>query len=790
MKENPLSEPRSPAFFGTKATTLLHLAPILTCASVPPSSIVTWEAFAENPALVCASLAASHPSCKLAVRSSNWDEDRPGQSNAGRYRSELDVQPADLARAIAEVFESYGDVEPTSEVLVQTMIQDAVIAGVAFTHDQETGAPYFRLEYTAGQDTALVTSGRGNSFTLLHFPGEPLSASASSEVLAVIELVQELLSIYKDVPLDIEFAVTLSEDRIPTVWLLQVRPLVVRREPLSANESRARLHGLRAAVEESLGPKPFLLGNSTVFSVMTDWNPAEMIGVTPRPLSHSLYRDLITDSIWAYQRFKYGYRDLRGFKLLKDFRGRPYVDVRVSLNSLIPASVNEELAAHLVDAYLTRIQSRPELHDKVEFKVVIAGLTFSTEKRLEGLRGYGFGTKDLNELLSGVKALTRNVLGSNHALWRDDVARILELRPRLVAIKKSEDLAIPERMHLVLENLRRFGTLPFAGIARASFMGVDLLRSMSEMSILSESDLEAFYESVSTVGKRQSADSQRLSQEEFLREYGHLRPGTYEITSPTYREMAEDVFAAGPPRRLRQRDFSPAELSGKSKRKLASAIKDSQLDIPPQRLFATIRELIEQREIAKFEFTRLLAYYLELVVEFCERLGISRDEASFLNVQVLSALSGDPADDAAVLAAQIERGSRQYKDSLGFALPEVLTSAEEVGSFLHSQASPNFVTSQTVTAPAVVNVSPKLPEQIDGKIAVIESADPGYDWIFSRPIAGLITCWGGANSHMAIRCNELGIPAAIGVGPVLFKGLSGAQLIHLDCSAALLEIVR
>ena len=35
---------------------------------------------------------------------------------------------------------------------------------------------------------------------------------------------------------------------------------------------------------------------------------------------------------------------------------------------------------------------------------------------------------------------------------------------------------------------------------------------------------------------------------------------------------------------------------------------------------------------------------------------------------------------------------------------------------------------------------------------------------FFKNISGLITKNGGVNSHMAIRCQELNIPAAIGIG--------------------------
>ena len=58
----------------------------------------------------------------------------------------------------------------------------------------------------------------------------------------------------------------------------------------------------------------------------------------------------------------------------------------------------------------------------------------------------------------------------------------------------------------------------------------------------------------------------------------------------------------------------------------------------------------------------------------------------------------------------------------------------------------------------------KKTDLINNKIVVIENADPGFDYIFSYKIKGLITKFGGANSHMSIRCMELNIPAIIGLG--------------------------
>ena len=55
-------------------------------------------------------------------------------------------------------------------------------------------------------------------------------------------------------------------------------------------------------------------------------------------------------------------------------------------------------------------------------------------------------------------------------------------------------------------------------------------------------------------------------------------------------------------------------------------------------------------------------------------------------------------------------------------------------------------------------------KNIKNKIVFIKNADPGYDWIFTKEIAGFITAYGGINSHMSIRAMELNIPAVIESG--------------------------
>ena len=66
----------------------------------------------------------------------------------------------------------------------------------------------------------------------------------------------------------------------------------------------------------------------------------------------------------------------------------------------------------------------------------------------------------------------------------------------------------------------------------------------------------------------------------------------------------------------------------------------------------------------------------------------------------------------------------------------------------------------------------------------------GYDWIFSYDISGLITKYGGANSHMAIRSAELNLAASIGVGSIIFNEILNASKIYLNCENKSIKIIE
>lgn len=131
------------------------------------------------------------------------------------------------------------------------------------------------------------------------------------------------------------------------------------------------------------------------------------------------------------------------------------------------------------------------------------------------------------------------------------------------------------------------------------------------------------------------------------------------------------------------------------------------------------------------------------------------------------------------------RGERDYEVTNALRLPHLICAPSDIAVIPLAVNEPNFITRKAVEGEIVViRGADSGVDILDGKIAVIESADPGFDWIFTRNITGLVTKYGGVNSHMAIRCAEFGLPAAIGCGEQLFERVVESGAVLLNCAEA------
>lgn len=764
---------------GSKAETLESLAPRLRGASILPLLHFPVSEWRRSPGRIWSRLAGRSDISggAMIVRSSAAAEDTAKSSNAGRFVSIAGVEGREaFEKAAAEVAASYGKGHAKDRILVQPMLDRVKFGGVAFTIDPNTGGPYFVVNYETRTGRADAVAGGRRVETQTFYCHHEGVRRAPARLRGILALLKELVALTGERALDVEFAV----GRDAALYLLQVRPLVAGRRPGVGPERHAHaLERVAARIASAKKRHPYLSGKRTVYAVMPDWNPAEIIGFRPRPLALSLYKEMVTDNIWAYQRDNYGYRNLRSFPLLVDMYGIPYVDVRVDFNSFIPSDLSEPLTERLANFYIDRLLGAPTLHDKVEFEILFTCYTFDLPERLEALRRAGFKASETSALAESLRRLTNTIIREKTGLWVRDIEKIGELEARYERIVRS-GLDPVSKIYWLIEDCKRYGTLPFAGLARAGFIAVQLLRSLVAVGVLDDAEYAAFMGGLDTVASRLTADFAALGRRAFLKRYGHLRPGTYDILSPRYDEAPDRYFD------WRKRRPAPAakratlKLSGPQRVWIEDLLTRHGLEYGVDGLLDFIKRASEGREYAKFVFTRSLSEVLRQFGELGKSQGFSLEDCSFADISVLHELYPSCAEPKEALESSVRRGRARYALTESLCLPPILQEPDSAWAFHLPPTEPNFVTQASASGRVRFADAPK--KELRGAILMLPSADPGFDWIFSHAIAGFVTQFGGVNSHMAIRAGELGIPAVVGAGEANYSTWSRAASLEIDCA--------
>jgi choline kinase len=601
---------------GTKAESLERLRKMNHGGEIGALVSFTHGEWLVNRAAVVDKVLADVPGDKLIVRSSALLEDSWFESSAGRHDSVLDVDrtPDALGAAVDQVFASYRAPESGNQVLVQEMLDDVALSGVVMTRQHALGAPYYVVNFddtTARTDT--VTGGGDARSVFLH-RGSALRPDLPPQLADVLRVVQNIERLVGHDSLDIEFAGT----RGGVVHVLQVRPIAVThgREPIDDDDVARALGDARRVLRERLAPAPTLVGATTRFSVMTDWNPAEIVGTNPRRLALSLYRHLVTDDVWARQRAEYGYRDVRPCPLLVDFVGHPYVDVRASFNSFVPAELGHEPARRLVDAYLADLAARPELHDKVEFDVVVTCATPDFDRHARRLADLGLTAAEIEQLRVALVGITRRGIERIGT----DLAALPALASDVERIRES-GLPLIERAYHQLEAARRVGTPVFAHLARGAFVATSLLRALVAGGAIGTDESAAFLSSIETVLGAMQADGRRVqagesSWDAFVDRYGHLRPGTYDITSPCYRSAPEEYLRPIVERAADGEQPAWPGWGSATRDAVAASLARADLPADVDTFESFVRRANGGREEVKFLFTRALSDALECIAEF------------------------------------------------------------------------------------------------------------------------------------------------------------------------------
>lgn len=743
-------------------------------------SVSDWD---ENEKIILNEISNSFQS-KVIVRSSAIGEDSVNSSEAGSYQSILNVPSSSknkvklVINSIISSYDQKGNFNKNNQILIQNQTSNVIMSGVIFTKTEDIGAPYYVINYDDGEYTDTVTKGEINNVVKIFRDSTKIDKKFSK----IIESVKEIENIFKQYSLDIEFALTKSNE----IVIFQVRPITFLKNHNYISEKKIGKIIKQNKKKYLRIIKSSKYNSKNIFSDMADWNPSEIIGNNPNLLDYTLYDYLLLKSEWREGRKRLGYQDTSPKPLMYRFGNKPYIDIIASFNSMIPSTINPKLKKKLLEYYLKKLEKNHELHDKVEFEILFSCYDFTIEKRLDDLKKHGFSIKEIKEIKESILELTNNIFLNFPNISNNASKSIENLSKNRIKIernlKKSNKKYYDylEAAEKLLKDCKKNGTLPFSTMARVAFIGTIILKSLVKFSYI---DIR-YYENLmltleSPLSKLKNEydlyTKKKISKRRFFKKFGHLRPGTYDITATRYdkkNNYFENIgFLMKKRKKYQIKEKNTVDFS-------KHGLKINWYDFEK-----FLKISLVKREELKFEFTRNLSDSLELIAEAGDKLGLKREEMANLDIKSIFKDYKNLSKNELIKKWRIKiKKEIEHKNNNKFLiLPPIIKSENDFENIQYYYSKPNFISSKKIIG-KIVNIKNNSQSlNIQDKIVLLENADPGYDWLFTKNLKGLITKYGGVASHMAIRCSEVGIPAAIGCGEIIYEKLILASEIMLDC---------
>tara|TARA_B100000029_G_scaffold501257_1_gene574301 strand:- start:4938 stop:7400 length:2463 start_codon:yes stop_codon:yes gene_type:complete len=788
MKQKLSHEKKLTEIFTTKSNVLKFLKSKIKRSKIEKIFDFTQNEWNNNKKIILKQTMDNFPNTTIIVRSSAIGEDSEENSNAGSYESILNVNSSskrEITSAINKVIFSYknkNNHNPNNQILIQNQSKNILHSGVVFSRSPDLGSPFYLVNYDIGDSTVGVTHGSINQTIKFHRNINKNSLDPKWKNL--LSAIEEIEKITNSTKLDIEFGIT----RNKKIIIFQVRPITSFSHDNFLKSDRLLRNSIKKNKLKFLKLKksPNLHPSKNIFSDMTDWNPAEIIGNNPRPLDYSLYDYLIMKSSWYRARVELGYQKFSPHSLMVKFGNKPYVDTRISFNSLIPENFNSNLKKKLMKYYLEKLYSNPHLHDKVEFDILFTCYDLSLKSKLNELKKFGFSQKEIDEIFNQLFLFTKNLISIFPVLSKSCTNSIENMTQNrlnhMKEIKKSSDyyhkLQVAEKL---LNDCINFGIIPFSKMARIAFISTAILRSLVNENYITQKEFDKFMNSLETPLSRFQHDlialtNNKISKSEFLKIYGHLRPGTYDVTINRYDK--DNPFL----NIIKFSDLSKTKSFEIKIKNLDEILKSNNIPINSDEFYYFIKNSIVMREELKFEFTHNLSDALELIAESGSELGLFRDEISFLEIKtILSSYKKYTKNELkSFLKKQVSKNKSRFQINTKLTLPSIISSERDFEIIQYYMAKPNYITEKIISE-KIINLDISKSTELENKIVLLEHADPGYDWIFAKNPLGLITKYGGVASHMSIRCSEVGLPASIGCGEIIYEKLLNASKVMLDC---------
>jgi len=721
----------------------------------------------------------------LCFRSAFKLEDGINNSLAGKFDSYINIKNTknNIIKNVNKLILQYKNFDKnnllSSKIFVQNYVGDSILSGVITNYNIHDGSPYYVINYDNESNlTNAVTSGGKSSYRVLYVLKKSLSKVKSQRFKPLVLAVKEIENKINNIPVDIEFAVSKNK----TVNILQIRHISTRSnwEKINFRKVELKVNKLEKLYSK-INFKNKKFGKLGVLGLMPDWNPVEMIGNFPSKLSYSLYKELITKNSWSIARKEMGYNNVP-VNLMYKLSGRPYIDTRLSFYSLLPQTLKKRITLKLVNYWCQDLIKKPYNHDKIEFEIADSCYDFNLKNKIN--KKYIFLTKDEKfEYLKLIKNHTVTIINNHKQNFQEYFLQLENLEKFRLRLFENLDKINNNNIPNIIKNIKMNGVIPFSKFARNAFIGKKILDNLLIKNVISKINYDKIFNSLNTVTSiytdfEQKLKKKKISKKYFDNYFFHLRAGTYDIENKRYNPRLKKFEIKDLKKILNLNININHILPNKVISKINSFFKKNKFNISAKDYLEYVILSMRLRENSKFIFTRTLSDLLEIIKIFGKKFNMDKNSLSNITINQL-------------LRMNKKTNIKLLDNNKIVQLPYLITKKDDLHVCSIQQIKPNFITNKRINSKIIeLQRNSNFKKKIDKKIVLIENADPGYDWIFASKIKGLITKNGGVNSHMAIRCQELNLPAAIGVGENNYEIILKSNKLSLNCKLNKIDIIR
>lgn len=735
-------------YFGSKANSLINIQESLKRIEIP-KFIVLYESDLNKNTYQKILKYFNNKDISLMLRSNSNLEDSFESSNAGKF---LTIGPISLKdktlfiKSVKDVFDSYGK-EKDKSILIQEFVENITQSGVATSFIPGKSLNYYSISISEFGDFDNVTAGTSNNIVriYLHRSLEHITHNLSS-YKRFFKAIKQVENITQHNSVDIELVNTTNKS-----FLVQARPLVsenknyknIEKEKLFLLKEMRKFQSLNNDTDGRFGSHNF-------YSNMSDWNPAEMIGKRPKKLSILLYDYMITRDTWNRQRVQFGYRSFKNSSLMTTFGDSAYIDVKKSLNSFLPKKINSQSCEKIINFQIEQLINNPENHDKIEFKIAESAYNFESYKHLQ--QKY------------------KNIIDEHEIkIWDEELKRIFyksnkihDANSKIIfeAYKKISNRQIIDQAFF--RYVKNYMALPFAHHARIAFLYMSQLKQLLELGVIEETDSNTLLSNIDSISNQMKRDAflvktNKKSLSDFIKYYGHVRPGNYDIDSKNLRNSIDEIVT---PMINNSTMHTKSNKDDSAAQKIDKYLKKIDFNFDGQMWVNNFKKSIASRENSKFYYSKGLDMIL------CEFEKNEVLHSNFIEKYLYN--------------QYIYKGFGE-EDHGNVFLPDTINRAEDFFAFKQIKNKPNFQGFGSLQGKLqAINSDNIQSSKLKNSIVLIDSADPGWDWIFSFNIKGLITKYGGPNSHMAIRCAENKIPCVMGLGNSFYDELISYKFLNIN----------